>query len=143
MARKKRLNQGTEPDVQKAFSLIAGGQLDQAKSVFKAQLKSQETLDPGSLLGLASAHYFSGDTESTTNALRLLLAQISEESAELRHLGMFYAMSRRHKLAGIALRRARSMVLNYPELLTDIAYGFLMMQDYKTTGRLQIQPKWQ
>ena len=74
MARKKRVNQQTKHNVQNAFSLIAGGQLERAKSVFEAQLGSQKTPDPRTLLGLASTLYFGGDIESAIDTLHLLLA---------------------------------------------------------------------
>lgn len=131
MAREKRVNRQTEHNIQNAFSLIAGGQLERAKSAFEAQLGSQETPDPGTLLGLASTLYFSGDTESAIDTLHLLLAQITEEGAELLQTGLFYAISGRREPAGIALRRARAMVSDHSEILTNIAGGFSMIGDYR------------
>lgn len=129
MARKKRVHQQTEHNIQNAFSLIAGGQLERAKSVFETQLGSQKTPDPRTLLGLASTLYFSGDTECAIDTLHLLLAQITEDDVELLQTGLFYAMSGRREPAGIALRRARAMVSDHSEILTSIAGGFSMIGD--------------
>ena len=131
MARKKRVNQQTKHNVQNAFSLIAGGQLERAKSIFEAQLGSQKTPDPRTLLGLASTLYFSGDIESAIDTLHLLLAQITADGVELLQTGLFYAMSGRRKPAGIALRRARATASDHSEILTNIAGGFSMMGDYR------------
>jgi len=133
VAPKKQVNKQKRHNIRDDFSLIADGQLERAVSTFADQLRFQETPDPGTLLGLASAFYFSGDKEHAIDILHLALAQINENRFELLQIGLFYAILGREQAADIALTRARTMFLDDPDLLVTICGGFSAIGNLRET----------